>query len=122
MRHRKKGRHFARTSEHREAMMRNMATSLFLHGRIETTVEKAKDLRGFAEPLITKAKQGDLHSRRLVARKIRNPEALKKLFTEIGPSFAERPGGYTRVLRTRHRPGDAADLALIELVSEGGSK
>src|SRR5687767_4647762 len=122
MRHRKKGRHFARTSEHREAMMRNMATSLFLHGRIETTVEKAKDLRGFAEPLITKAKQGDLHSRRLVARKIRNAEALQKLFTEIGPRYAERPGGYTRVLKTRHRSGDAADLALIELVPEGGSK
>src|SRR5687768_18516972 len=114
MRHRNKGRKFSRTAEHREAMLRNMATSLFLHGRIETTVEKAKDLRGFAEPLITKAKRGDLHARRLVARKIKNAEALQKLFTEIGPRYAERPGGYTRVLRTRHRSGDAADLALIE--------
>ena len=116
MRHRKKGRHFARTSEHREAMLRNMATSLFLHGRIETTAEKAKELRSFAEPLITKAKQGDLHARRLVARKIKDSEALTKLFTEIGPKYAERPGGYTRVLHLGHRAGDAADMALIELV------
>ncbi len=116
MRHRKKGRHFARTAEHRKAMMRNMATSLFLHGRIETTVEKAKELRRFAEPLITKAKRGDLHARRLVARKISDAVALKKLFDEIGPRYAERPGGYTRVLHLGHRTGDAAEVALIELV------
>ena len=120
MRHRRKGRHFARTAEHREAMMRNLATSLFLHGRIETTVEKAKELRSFAEPLITKARRGDLHARRLVARKIKDAEALQKLFAEIGPRYAERPGGYTRVLHIGHRSGDAADMALIELVAEGG--
>ncbi|HUP89619.1 MAG TPA: 50S ribosomal protein L17 [Longimicrobiales bacterium] len=116
MRHRVKGRGFGRTAEHRKAMMRNMATSLFLHGRIETTTEKAKELRGFAEPIITKAKRGDLHARRLVARDIKDSEALHKLFTEIGPKYAERAGGYTRVLHLGHRPGDAADVSIIELV------
>ncbi|HSL69781.1 MAG TPA: 50S ribosomal protein L17 [Longimicrobiales bacterium] len=116
MRHRKKGRGFHRTAEHRSAMMRNMATSLFLHGRVETTTEKAKELRQYAEPLITKAKRGDLHARRLVARKIQDSVALSKLFEEIGPRYAERPGGYTRVLHLGHRPGDAADMSIIELV------
>ena len=116
MRHRKKGRHFARTSEHRKMMFRNMATSLFLHDRIETTVEKAKELRMFAEPLITYAKRGDLHARRMVARKIHDSEALARLFEEIGPRYAERPGGYTRLRHLGHRSGDAADMAIIELV------
>jgi large subunit ribosomal protein L17 len=116
MRHRKKGRGFHRTAEHRKAMMRNMATSLFLHGRLETTREKAKELREYAEPLITKAKRGDLHARRLVARKIQDNTALSKLFEEIGPRYAERPGGYTRVLHLGHRPGDAAEMSIIELV------
>jgi large subunit ribosomal protein L17 len=116
MRHRKKGRGFHRTAEHRKAMMRNMATSLFLHGRVETTTEKAKELRQYAEPLITKAKRGDLHARRLVARKIQDGAALSKLFEVIGPRYAERPGGYTRVLHLGHRPGDAADMSIIELV------
>ena len=116
MRHRKKGRHFARTAEHRKMMFRNMATSLFLHGRIETTVEKAKELRRYAEPLITVAKRGDLHSRRLVTRKINDTQAVSRLFDEIAPRYAERPGGYTRVLQLGHRPGDAADMAIIELV------
>ncbi|MEX2283524.1 MAG: 50S ribosomal protein L17 [Gemmatimonadota bacterium] len=116
MRHRKKGHSFGRTSEHRDAMFRNMATSLFLHGRVETTTQKAKDLRRYAEPLITKAKRGDLHARRLVARKIQDDQALAKLFSEIGPRFAERAGGYTRVLHLGHRPGDAADMSIIELV------
>ncbi|MBI4410400.1 MAG: 50S ribosomal protein L17, partial [Gemmatimonadetes bacterium] len=97
MRHRKDGRKLNRTAEHRAAMLRNLATSLFLHGRLETTVAKAKELRRFAEPLITRAKRGDLHARRLVARKIRDDEALAKLFGEIAPRFAERAGGYTRV-------------------------
>ena len=116
MRHNRKGHSFGRTAEHREAMFRNMATSLFLHGRVETTTQKAKDLRRYAEPLITKAKRGDLHARRLVARKIQDDQALAKLFEEIGPRFAERAGGYTRVLHLGHRPGDAADMAIIELV------
>ncbi len=116
MRHRKKGRHLNRTAEHRRMMLRNMATSLFKHGRVETTVAKAKELRQFAEPLITKAKRGDLHARRVVARKIHDSEALSRLFEEIGPRYAERPGGYTRVVKIGHRAGDAADVAIIELV------
>ncbi len=116
MNHRKKGRKFNRTAEHRDALLRNLATSLFLHGRVETTVAKAKELRTFAEPLISKAKRGDLHARRLVQRQITQAQALEKLFGEIGPRYAERPGGYTRVLHVGHRSGDAADLAIIELV------
>ncbi len=116
MNHRKKGRKFNRTAEHRNALLRNLATSLFLHGRVETTVAKAKELRTFAEPLISKAKRGDLHARRLVRRQITQAQALEKLFAEIGPRYAERPGGYTRVLHVGHRSGDAADLAIIELV------
>ncbi len=116
MRHRKKGRHLSRTAEHRRMMLRNMATSLFKHGRIETTVAKAKELRQYAEPLITRAKKGDLHARRVVGRKIHDGEALTRLFEEIGPRYAERPGGYTRVIKVGHRSGDAADLAIIELV------
>lgn len=116
MRHRKKGRHLNRTAEHRRMMLRNMATSLFRHGRIETTVAKAKELRRYAEPLITKARRGDLHARRTVARKIQDDEVLAKLFEEIGPRYAERPGGYTRVIKVGHRAGDAADVAIIELV------
>jgi len=116
MHHRKKGRRFNRTAEHRKAMMRNLATSLFLHGRVETTTAKAKELRRYAEPLITKAKRGDLHARRQVARRISDAVALARLFDELGPRFAERPGGYTRVLHLGHRPGDAAEMAIIELV------
>jgi len=116
MNHRKKGRKFNRTAEHRKALLKNLATSLFLHGRVETTVAKAKELRQYAEPLITKAKRGDLHARRLVRRQITQDQALEKLFGEIGPRYAERPGGYTRVLHVGHRPGDAADVAIIELV------
>lgn len=116
MHHRKKGRKFNRTAEHRKMMMRNLATSLFLHGRVETTTEKAKELRVFAEPLITRAKRGDLHARRLVARKLTDDAALAKLFAEIGPRYIERPGGYTRVRHLGHRVGDAADMAIIELV------
>lgn len=97
-------------------MLRNMATSLFLHGRVRTTVAKAKELRPYVEPLITKAKRGDLHARRLVARRIHDPEALGKLFSDIAPRMAERPGGYTRVLQLGHRAGDGADIAIIELV------
>lgn len=118
MRHRKKGRGLGRTTEHRRAMLRNMATSLFLHGRVETTTEKAKELRRYAEPIITKAKRGDMHARRLVARDIQNPEAVHKLFAEIGPKYAERPGGYTRVLHLGHRSGDAAEMSILELVED----
>ena len=118
MRHRAKGRQLSRTSTHRRAMLNNMATSLFDHGRVITTEAKAKELRPFAEKLITLARRGDLHARRLAGRKIKDREVLGKLFTEIGPRFAARPGGYTRILKLGHRPGDGADLARIELLAE----
>jgi len=95
-----------------------MATSLFRHERIETTTAKAKELRPFAERLITLAKRGDLHARRLAAQKIPDREVLGKLFGEIGPRFAERPGGYTRIMKLGTRRGDAAEMALIELVEK----
>lgn len=117
MRHRKKGRKLSRTSSHKKATMRNMATALFRHGRIETTTAKAKELRPYAERLITLAKRGDLHARRLAGRKVQDRAVLGSLFDEIGPRFAERPGGYTRILKIGNRKGDAADMSLIELVS-----
>ncbi len=118
MKHGSKGRQLSRTSEHKEAMLRNMATSLFLHEKIVTTTAKAKELRPFAERLITLARRGDLHARRLAERKIQDREVLKRLFAELGPRFAARPGGYTRILKMGHRVGDGADTARIELVSE----
>jgi large subunit ribosomal protein L17 len=118
MRHRAKGRQLSRTATHRRAMLRNMVTSLFAHGRVVTTEAKAKELRPYAEKLITLARRGDLHARRLAERKIRDRETLGRLFAEIGPRFAARPGGYTRILKLGHRPGDGADLARIELLSE----
>ena len=116
MRHRKKGRKLSRSPSHRRATLRNMATNLILHERIETTTAKAKELRPYAERLITLARRGDVHSRRLAARKIQDRNALGKLFDDIAPRFAERPGGYTRILKLGHRKGDAADMSLIELV------
>mgnify|MGYP003949621733 FL=1 len=118
MRHRAKGRQLSRTSSHRRALLNNMATSLFEHGRVITTEAKAKELRPFAEKLITLARRGDLHARRLVERKIKSRETLSRLFSEIGPRFAARPGGYTRILKLGHRDGDGADVARIELLSE----
>ncbi|HYW08326.1 MAG TPA: 50S ribosomal protein L17 [Longimicrobium sp.] len=119
MRHGCKGRALGRTSEHRTALLRNMATSLFRHGRIETTTAKAKELRPFAEKLITLAKRGDLHAIRLAGRQIQDREVLTLLFSTIGPRFATRAGGYTRVLKTGFRLGDGAETALIELVDRG---
>jgi large subunit ribosomal protein L17 len=116
MRHSVRGRQLSRKSSHRKMLMRNMATSLFLHGRIETTTAKAKELRPYAERLITLAKRGDLHARRLAAQKIQDHEVLARLFADIAPRFATRPGGYTRILKIGQRQGDAADMALIELV------
>ncbi len=118
MRHRVKGRKLSRTSEHRRALLNNMAASLFIHDGVKTTVAKAKELRPFAERLITMARRGDLHARRLVERRIRNRKAADRLFKEIGPRFASRPGGYTRILKLGHRPGDGAELARIELLAE----
>ncbi len=116
MRHRNKGRNLSRTASHKKATMRNMATSLFRHERIETTTAKAKELRPFAERLITLGKRGDLHARRLAGRLIADRQVLGKLFDDIGPRFMERPGGYTRILKLGNRRGDAAEMALIELV------
>lgn len=116
MRHRKKGRQLSRTSSHRKATLRNLVTSLFRHERIETTTAKAKELRPFAERLITLARRGDIHSRRLAGRKISDRQVLGKLFDDIAPRYTERPGGYTRILKLGNRKGDAAEMSLIELV------
>ncbi len=116
MRHRKSGRHLNRTSSHRKAMFRNMIVSLFEHELIRTTVAKAKELRGFAEPLITLAKVDDVARRRLAFDRLRDKVAVGKLFKELGPRFKERPGGYLRVLKCGFRPGDNAPMALVELV------
>lgn len=118
MRHNAKGRQLSRTASHRRAMLNNMVTSLFAHERVVTTQAKAKELRPFAEKLITLARRGDLHSRRLVERRIKDRAVLSRLFAEIGPRFAARPGGYTRILKLGHRPGDGAEVARIELLPE----
>lgn len=116
MRHNVSGRKLNRTPAHRKMLYRNLVTSLFKHERIQTTVPKAKEARIVAEKLITFAKKGDLHSRRMAARKVNEPEVLQKLFAEIGPRYAERPGGYTRIMRMGPRRGDAAEIAILELV------
>ncbi len=116
MRHRKSGRKLGRTSSHREAMFRNMATSLFEHERIVTTREKAKELRPIAEKMITLAKRGDLHARRQALGYIRSKDVVHKLFTDIAEQFADRKGGYTRIIQTGVRQGDNASMAIIELV------
>ncbi len=118
MRHQHKGRQLGRTVAHRRALLRNMASSLFRHEQVVTTTAKAKELRPFAERLITLARRGDLHARRQVERHIRDRSVSGRLFQEIGPRFASRPGGYTRILKLGHRRGDGAELARIELLSE----
>lgn len=114
----KKGRKFGRTKAHRKAMFKNMLVSLFKYERIETTVEKAKDLRSYAEKLITRAKVDSVHNRRIARKWIEDREVLTKLFKEIGPRFKDRNGGYTRVVKTTYRKGDSAQMAVIELISE----
>jgi large subunit ribosomal protein L17 len=117
MRHNISGRKLNRSASHRKMLHRNLVTALFLHERIQTTVPKAKEARSLAEKLITFAKRGDLHARRQAARKVNDPSVLKKLFDEIAPRYAERAGGYTRILRLSGvRKGDAAELAILELV------
>jgi len=116
MRHRKSFNHLGRKSGHRKAMLANMASSLILHKRIETTEAKAKALRVYVEPLITKSKEDTTHSRRTVFSYLKTKEAVTELFRVIAPKVADRPGGYTRVLKTGFRLGDAADMAMIELV------
>ena len=116
MRHNKAINHLGRKSGHRKAMLANMATSLILHKRIQTTVAKAKALKMYVEPLITKSKEDTTHSRRMVFSYLKNKEAVTELFRTVAPKIADRPGGYTRVLKTGFRQGDGADMALIELV------
>ena len=116
MRHRNAGRKLGRTSAHRTALLRNMVTSLLEHEQIETTDAKAKELRRVADKMITLGKRGDLHARRQAARFVRTDEVTSKLFGPLAERYKERPGGYTRVLKVRTRPGDAAPISIIELV------
>ena len=119
MRHRKSGRQLSRNASHRKAMLRNMVTSLFEHGAIRTTDQKAKELRSLAAKMVTLGKRDTLHARRQAARVIRTREVLVKLFGEIAPGFEERHGGYTRIVKLGKRRGDNADMSLIELMPAG---
>jgi len=116
MRHRKSGRKLGRNSSHRKAMFRNMATSLFKHETIKTTLPKAKELRRVVEPLITLAKEDGVANRRLAFNRLRDKEVVGKLFLDLGPRFKARPGGYIRILKLGPRPGDSAPMALVQLV------
>ena len=116
MRHRKAGRKLNRTAAHRKAMLRNMVTSLLEHERIVTTVPKAKETRRVAEKMITLGKRGDLHARRQALAYIQSREVVAKLFDELSMQYADRNGGYTRIIRTGNRYGDAAPMAIVELV------
>ena len=122
MRHLKAGRRLGRTTSHRKATMKSLAVALFTHRAIETTLPKAKELRRFAEPLITLAKKDSVPNRRRAFAALRDDHAVKQLFAEIAPSFSERPGGYTRILRIGPRQGDAAMMSRIELVGIGEYK
>ncbi len=116
MRHRQSGKHLNRTTSHREAMFRNMIVSLFQHELIKTTVVKAKELRRFAEPMITLAKEDSASKRRLAFNRLRDRDIIGKLFTVLGPRYKQRPGGYLRILKCGYRPGDNAPMAYVELV------
>lgn len=120
MRHGKKGSKLGRDTAHRRAMTRNMVTSLFEHGRVKTTRAKAKAVRPIAEKLITLAKRGDLHARRQAARHVKNPRVLQGLFDHWAEMYANRPGGYTRILRGGFRQGDGAEIAYLELIGPDG--
>jgi large subunit ribosomal protein L17 len=118
MRHRNSGRQLSRSTPHRHALLRNMATSLLRHETIRTTVPKAKELRRVVEPLITLAKVDSASKRRLAYSRLRDAAVVEKLFDELGPRFKARAGGYTRILKMEPRPGDSADMALMQLVEE----
>jgi len=122
MRHRKTGRQLNRNSSHRKAMFSNMATALFRHELIKTTLPKAKELRGFAEPLITLSKVDSVAKRRLAFSKLRDREVVTKLFNELGPRYLERAGGYLRIMKCGFRAGDAAPMAYVELVDRPESE
>jgi large subunit ribosomal protein L17 len=119
MRHRRTGRQLSRTAEHRKALLRNLVTELFRRERIRTTTAKAKEARRLADRLVTYAKRGGLARRRLAARYIQDKAVLKRLFDEVAPRFAERPGGYTRVIKIGRRLGDGGEMAILELVGAG---
>lgn len=121
MRHAKKGRQLSRRSKHRWALFRNLVTSLLDCERIETTEQKAKEIRGYADRMITLGKQGDLDARRQALRFIRNKAVVSKLFNDVAGRYRDRNGGYTRMIKTRIRVGDAASMVAIELVAKGGS-
>lgn len=121
MRHRQSGRQLNRNSSHRKAMFRNMAASLFQHEVIRTTVPKAKELRRVVEPLITRAKTDSVANRRIAFDRIRDRDMVTKLFTELGPRYQDRPGGYMRILKCGYRPGDNAPMAIVELVDRSES-
>ena len=116
MRHRHSGRQLGRNSSHRKAMFKNMATSLFRHEIIKTTLPKAKELRRFAEPLITRAKEDSVANRRVIFSRLRDNEVTAKLFTDLGPRYQDRPGGYIRILKCGFRAGDKAPMAYVELI------
>ncbi len=116
MRHRKSGRKLGRNQSHRKAMFRTMASSLILHGRIETTVQKAKEIRPIVEKLITLGREDNINTRRRAASYLRGKEPVQHLFEEVSPRYLDRPGGYTRILRVGTRVGDAASMAIVELV------
>lgn len=116
MRHGKKINHLGRTASHRSAMMSNMASSLITHKRINTTLAKAKSLQRYIEPLITKSKTDDTNNRRVVFKYLQNKETVAELFRDVAPKVADRPGGYTRIIKTGFRQGDSAEMAMIELV------
>jgi large subunit ribosomal protein L17 len=122
MRHLVSGRKFNRTASHRRAMLSNLAVSILDKERVTTTLAKAKEVRGVVERLITYGKKGDLHAIRLAARRITNETVLKKLFDDIGPSYKDREGGYTRIIKVGERKGDNALMSIIELVGRGGAE
>ena len=122
MRHRKSGRRLGRSSSHRKAMFRNMATSMLKHETIKTTLPKAKELRRVVEPLITLAKEDSVANRRLAFDRLRDKEAVGKLFSDLGPRFKDRPGGYLRILKAGPRPGDAAPMAIVMLTQSADAE
>ena len=121
MRHRKSGRRLGRNSSHRKAMFRNMATSMLKHETIRTTLPKAKELRRVVEPLITLAKEDSVANRRLAFDRLRDKEVVGKLFSDLGPRFKNRPGGYLRILKMGPRPGDAAPMAIVMLTEDAAT-
>ncbi len=122
MRHRNAGRRLGRNSSHRKAMFRNMATSMLKHETIRTTLPKAKELRRVVEPLITLAKEDSVANRRLAFDRLRDKEVVGKLFSDLGPRFKDRPGGYLRILKTGPRPGDAAPMAIVMLTASADAE